>query len=339
MAVTVRGNEIICDYTGSSPQVKGPINATFGVCASQTYSAIFQVTDPHIPTNHGCFRPIRLIAPPGTVVNADYPAATFGGNVETSTRIVDVVLGAMAKAVPERSAAACYGTCQNFTCGSMHHETDEFVIFYLYEEGGWGGRAALDGNPALISPIGNDHNQPVEIFENKFPWLYEAYELVDDSGGPGRRRGGTGVRQVLRLLAPEARINLIADRFTRAPYGLFGGLSPVPHTGPGHWNAFRVKRKGSGGWQRATELWGTTSPSKFANRLIYEGDHIEYSTTGGGGYGNPFEREVELVLEDVRNEMVSVENARKCYGVVVDPETLELDREATDALRARGRSE
>ncbi|MCL5959928.1 MAG: hydantoinase B/oxoprolinase family protein [Chloroflexi bacterium] len=332
VAITVKGTDLIVDFEGSSEQARGAINATFGVCASQAYSVVLQVTDPHIPSNHGCFRPIKLIAPAGTVVNADFPAAVFGGNVEVSTRIVDVMLGAMAQAVPDRVVASCYGTCHNFTCGAQHHETGETGIFYLYQEGGWGARKEADGNWAMISPIGNDHNQPVEIFESKYPWLYEAYELVSDSGGPGRRRGGLGVRYLMRLLAGEARLNLLADRYRRSPYGLFGGLPPKPNQ-CGHWNDFRIKLKGTNEYLHTTELFGTLVPSKFAVKVIHEGDIVDYATTGGGGYGEPLERELEMVVEDVRNEYVSVESAWEYYGAVIDPVTLELNRESS--LRER----
>jgi N-methylhydantoinase B/oxoprolinase/acetone carboxylase alpha subunit len=331
--LTVDGDIVVADFHGSDPQCQGPVNATFGVTASQVYTVMFQVTDPSMPSNHGCFRPIKILAPPGTIVNANYPAAVFGGNVEASSRIMDVLLGCFAQAVPERVMGSSFGTCQNFTAGSRHHERDEYSIIYIYHEGGWGGRATGDGLTAEINPVGNDMNQPVEIFESHFPWLYEEYALNVDSAGPGRYRGGLGIRQRLQLLSEGgASIALIADRYRRPPYGVMGGASPRPSAG-GNYNDFRVRLPDEAEFRHIPEIFGGPSPSKFARKRVPLATTVENTTTGGGGYGHPFERDPSAVREDVLDGYVTPQRAREDYGVVLG-EDMTIDADATARERA-----
>ena len=331
--LTIEGDTITTDFTGCDPQVQGPINATYGVTASQVYTVLFQVSDPDMPSNHGAFRPINIVAPLGSVVNAEFPAAVFGGNVETSSRIMDVLLACFAQAVPDRVMGACFGTCQNFTGGSQHPELDEYSIIYIYHEGGWGGRASGDGLTAQINPVGNDMNQPVEIFESRFPWLYEEYCINENSGGPGYNRGGLGIRQRLRSLSVSSSINLIADRFRNPPPGTNGGKSPLPSAG-GHYNDFRVKLPGSAEFVHATEAFGTVSPSKFAGKVIPRGTVVENTTTGGGGYGDPLDREPERVATDVVEGYVTAAAAESQYGVILRSDG-SVDSEATLATRRK----
>jgi N-methylhydantoinase B/oxoprolinase/acetone carboxylase alpha subunit len=332
--VTVKRDSLIADYDGSSKQTKGPVNATYGVTASNTFSAVLQVVGAHVPTNHGCYRPIKIIAPPGTVVNADYPAATMGGNVETSARIVEAMLGALGQAVPERVKASDHGTFANLTCGGIHHETGEPYVWYLYREGGWGARPKKDGNSASIGAWSNDKNQPVEIFETSYPWLYEEYSLAFDSAGPGKNRGGLGTRMRMRFLAEETRLSMLGDRCLRSPYGLFSGLPPKASK-CGHWNDLLIKLSDSTDFKHVTELFGKGSPTKWSDIKLHRNTIIDYVTTGGGGYGDPLERDPELVLSDLIDDYISVESARDFYGVAIDPSTLTVDYEETKKLRMR----
>ena len=328
VAITIKGSNLIADYTGSSPQSRGPINAPYAVTASNTYIGVLHALSQNwtgVPTiNHGCFRPIKIVAPPGTCVNANYPSAVYGGNVEISNRLVDVVLGALGQVIPQKNMkAACYGSCHGVTCGGMNPENNQPYVWYLYKEGGWGARATRDGNTALFCAATNNKNQPMEIFEMRYPWLCEEYSLYEDSGGPGKRRGGLGTRHVLRLLAPEAELNAIADRFTRSPYSVFGGLPPKPSP-CGHWNDYRFKLSGTREFKHATELFGKKSPSKWSKIVLHAGDRVEQLTVGGGGFCNPRERERHLVLDDVKNGYVSIESAKEYYGVEIgEPELLE----------------
>lgn len=188
--VHVRGDQIIIDYTGSSPQARGPINATLGVSTSAAYNAVLHMTDPSIPRNSGCFRPIKVLSPPGTIVNVDFPAPSVGGNTETHPRITGAILGAMATAVPNRVMAAEGATHCNFVFGGVDAASGEYFACYDLETVGWGGRAFADGNDAVDSINGNCRTTPVEVFETRFPWRVECLALDADSGGAGEFRGG-----------------------------------------------------------------------------------------------------------------------------------------------------
>ncbi|MEJ2623726.1 MAG: hydantoinase B/oxoprolinase family protein [Pseudolabrys sp.] len=218
-----RGGEFIVDYHGSSPQAQGPINATLGVATSAAYNAVLHMTDPTIPRNSGCFRPIRVMAPPGTIVNVDFPAPEVGGNTETHPRIVGTILGAMAKAVPDRVMAAEGATHCNFVFGGVDAETKEFFACYDLEAVGWGGRAFADGNDGVDSINGNCRITPVEVYETRFPWRIESLAFNVDAGGAGQYRGGVGYTKQMLCLNDEIICSQMTDRHLLAPWGLNGG--------------------------------------------------------------------------------------------------------------------
>ena len=195
VTVTVKGDEMIVDWTGTDPQVRGPINATYGVTAGATYNAVFHLTDHHIPKNSGAYRPIRIIAPPGSAVNVVYPGPSVGGNTETHPKLADMVIAALAPALPDRVAAAEGGTACNFLFGGVHPKTGDYYANYHLEGGGWGAKSYDDGNDAIIVKNGNCRNTPVEIFETRFPLRVVEYSLIEGSGGPGHMRGGLGTRR------------------------------------------------------------------------------------------------------------------------------------------------
>lgn len=311
VSVTVEGSNAIVDFTGSSPQAKGPINAPYAVTASNVYCPFLEVVSPDIPTNHGCYRPISVIAPPGTVVNPVFPAPVVGGNVETSARISECVLGALAQAIPDRVIAPSHGTFLNLTAGSVDPRTGKDFVFYLYREGGWGGRAGADGNSAVFGSWSNDRQSSMEANEQAYPILFEAHALTLDSGGAGRRRGGLGTRMRIRVLSPSLRLSLIAERCRSAPFGLFGGRPPEPHAN-GLWNHLEFLladgRRGT-----AVELFGRSSPSKWGDIELHEGDVIEYVTVGGGGYGDPSQRDPRDIERDLALGYVSPGRARRLY--------------------------
>jgi N-methylhydantoinase B/oxoprolinase/acetone carboxylase alpha subunit len=337
VTLTIRNKQIIADYEGSSKQVEGCINTTYGLTASETYTPVLDVLGAHIPTNHGCYRPIKVIAPPGTVVNANYPAATVGGNVETSGRIFDTVMAALSKAVPQRVLAACHGTFLNFVGGGVHPDTQEPYVWYLYKEGAWGGRSNKDGNSAMMGGAwSNDKNQPVETIESSYPLLVTEYSLNVDQAGAGKYRGGLGTRMVLQLLG-DAKVSIIGDRFVKPPYGLFGGRTPR-RSECGHWNDFRIKLAGGKEFEHATELFHKHSDSKWSNILMHKGDVVEYVSSGGGGYGDPLQRDSALVQHDALNGYISLKTAREEYGVVLNPKTFKISKQQTGFLRTSTRS-
>ena len=226
--VVVGEDRIIFDYNGSSPQARGPCNCTYGVTASATFNAMLNLTDRTIPRNSGCYRPIELIVPPGTVVNVEHPGPSVGGNSEIHERIVDVLFGCLSQAVPRRVAAATGASSCNFLFGGVHPRTGEYYANYHIEGCGWGGKDTGDGNHIQCPINGNWRNTPVEVFETRYPWLTECYRLAEGSGGHGRHRGGFGSVRVLEARAPEITVSSFMDRHESQAWGLFGGQAGAP---------------------------------------------------------------------------------------------------------------
>jgi len=224
----VRDEEVILDFSGSSPQVESPVNAPLAVTASASFYALKAVLDPELPPNAGAWRPIRIVAPKGTVVNALPPAPVGGGNLELSQRIVDTVLGALAQALPGRVPAASQGTMNNLTIGGINPETGEPYTFYETIGGGMGARPDRNGLDGVHTHMTNTLNTPVEALELAYPLRVERYELRDGSGGKGRYRGGMGIRRDIRVLGHRAVVSLLADRRARGPWGLEGGEPGAP---------------------------------------------------------------------------------------------------------------
>ena len=330
--VIVRDDEIIFDYTGSSPQARGPCNCTYGVTASATFNAMLNITDQTIPRNSGCYRPIRTIVPPGSVVNVKHPGPSVGGNSEIHERIVDVLFGCLAQAMPEQVAAASGASASNFLFGGLHPDTGQFYANYHFDGCGWGAKATSDGNHTQCPINGNCRNTPVEVFETRYPWLNHTYRIVEDSGGHGRQRGGCGSERVLEVLAPEITVSSFMDRHETGAWGLFGGRE-------GASGAIRIRKKGDDQWRTFSEVYGTVSTNKFADIQVQQGDRIMIASPGGGGYGPPEERDLALVLEDLRDGFVSVEEASEVYHVALvqdGREAWSIDEEATRRLRGGG---
>ena len=304
--LSIEGEQLIIDFTGSSPQALGPINCPFGVTASACYNGLLQVTDPTIPTNSGCFRPVKIIAPPGTVVNVDYPGAEYGGNTETHNRIVDVIVGALADAIPMLVAGAEGGTCSNLTYGGTDPATGEQFANYQWEGAGWGARATKDGNSVIVPPVGNSRIQSIEIIETRFPWRHHHYRLRPDSGGPGQFRGGLGSERQMEAVS-DIEINGLADRFFKGAPGRFGA-------GSGGTAGYWLRRAEDSEWKDMRDAVGSASPSKFANVRLKPGDMITVHSPGGGGYGDPAKRDKERIKADLLDGYVTPEKAREAYG-------------------------
>ncbi|MFJ8258323.1 hydantoinase B/oxoprolinase family protein [Peribacillus asahii] len=304
--VYVEDEEVIIDYEGTSSQARGPINATYGVAVSAAYNALLHITDPEIPKNSGCFRPIKVVAPPGTVVNVDFPAPEVGGNTETHPRIALAIIGAFSKAVPEKVMACEGGTHLNFVFGGYHDDYDEYYVCYDLEAVGWGARPYADGNNMVDSINGNCRTTPTEVFETRFPWLVESFNLNQDSGGPGKYRGGLGAEKVLKCVAKEITVSQMTDRHQIAPFGLFDGQE-------GGLGATLVMKNGESEWKDVIEAYGKVSSSKFSNITVNKGDRVKIVTPGGGGYGNPRERDRSKLKEDIKDGFVSEEVALSIY--------------------------
>ena len=330
VTVTIRDGEAIVDYTGSDRQARGPVNATYGVTSAATCNAFLQVTDSTIPRNDGVYRPIRIIAPPGSVVNVQHPGPSVGGNTETQPKMVLMVLGALASAIPDRVSASEGITCCNFLFGGVHPDTQQYYSNYHFEASGWGGRRQTDGNSAQNHIHGNCRITPIEIFETRFPWRTVCYQLIPDSGGAGRRRGGLATRRIVEALAPEIRLSVFMDHVKNGAWGFQGGHD-------GRTAGVSIKRRGDAAFRSFTEACGTVSPSKFANIVIREGDQVMIESAGGAGYGLPEEREADLVLRDVEEGLVSTDSARAHYRVALLRENgrVHVAEHETALLRAR----
>jgi N-methylhydantoinase B len=270
IAVTVSvGQEqgITVDFTGSDPQVEGSVNAVEAI----TYSACFYVFRcllvEGVPATAGLMRPIRVIAPEGTIVNARPPAAVAGGNVETSQRIVDVLLRALAQVIPDRIPAAAAGTMNNLTIGGIDPHTGKPFAYYETIAGGMGARPSKNGISGVHTHMTNSLNTPAEALEYAYPLCVRRYSLRPGSGGDGKHRGGDGIVRELEVLT-ECEVTLLADRRTRAPWGLAGGEPGAPG------KASVIRAGGS-----VEEM-----PGKFSTRLR-KGERIRIESPGGGGWG------------------------------------------------------
>jgi N-methylhydantoinase B len=265
--VTVKGDRAQVDFTGSSPQVPGALNAVEAITVSAV-SYVFRCLIPgDVPASAGLIEPIEVIAPRGTVVNATHPASVAGGNVETSQRIVDVVLKALAQAIPDRIPAASQGTMNNLTIGGRDPRTGAEFSYYETVAGGMGARPGQDGMSATHTHMTNSLNTPAEALEYAYPLRVRQYRIRKGSGGKGKHQGGEGAIREIETLAP-ARMSLLSDRRKRAPYGLQGGADGDVG------RALIIRRDGS-----REEL-----PSKGSWDLR-PGDRVRIVTPGGGGFG------------------------------------------------------
>jgi len=308
VTVVVQGDEAIVDFHGTSPQTSGPMNTPLSVPQAASYNAFLQISDFTVPKNSGCFRPIRVLVEPGSLLNVEFPAPSVGGNTECHPRIVYTVLGALAKAVPELVPAADGGTWSNFLFGGTHPDTGDYYTSYDLHTVGWGGRSGADGNDAVGSMNGNCRTIPVEVYETRYPWLIEDWSLVPDSGGAGEFRGGLGMRKTILCQAPELVASHVGDRQKVQPWGLHGGMHAALAS-------TLFKLKGSDEWADARSIYGKASMSKFANITVREGDRVAISMPGGGGWGDPKRRLRESILSDIDEGYVSPSMAAQDYGI------------------------
>jgi len=264
--IAIHGDGAVVDFHGSSRQVTGAVNAVEAITVSAV-SYVFRCLVPgEVPASAGLMEPIKVIAPSGTVVNANSPASVAGGNVETSQRIVDVLFKALAQAIPERIPAASQGTMNNLTIGGIDTRTGEEFSYYETIAGGTGARPSADGMSGVHTHMTNSLNTPAEALEYAYPLRVREYRLRQDSGGKGEHRGGDGVVREIETLVPSL-MSLLADRRKRGPYGLQSGDDGKAGTN-------EIIRGG-----RARKI-----PAKSSHKLE-AGDRIRIKTPGGGGWG------------------------------------------------------
>ncbi len=267
VAIKIKGDRARVDFTGSSPQVLGAINAVEAITVSAVSYCFRCLIGGDLPASAGLIEPIEVVAPPGTVVNANHPASVAGGNVETSQRIVDTVFKALSQAIPDRVPAASQGTMNNLTMGGIDPRTGAEFSYYETVAGGMGARPKLAGMSATHTHMTNSLNTPAEALEYAYPLRVREYRIRKDSGGKGKHNGGDGAIREIETLAP-ARMSLLSDRRKRAPYGLRGGQDGE------RGRAFIIRRDG-----RREELTSKGSWSLAA------GDRVRIETPSGGGFG------------------------------------------------------
>lgn len=295
--VTIGDGSIHVDFTGTDRQRRSPINATISSCESATYFAILAILDPTIPANYGVYKPIKITAPEGTVVNALPPAPVVGRNAITHT-IVNALMMALSQVVPKRITAAYYGMSNVYILSGDGSDGRRGWIFFDIEVGGGGGRHDKDGLDCYSQGIHNLANTPIEMVESTYPLRFQRYEFLPDTGGIGRYRGGLGVRRDIEFLDESGSLNTQFDKFKIAPFGLFGG-------GPGATGRLLLNPDRPDGKELA---------SKTVECKLRRGDVISMWTQGGGGYGPPAERDRAAIEQDLREQKITPEAARSAYG-------------------------
>jgi len=313
--VIVRETDLEVDFTGSSPQRQGPVNASLAVASTTVFVTLKALLDPLGHINEGAFRPVAVIAPPGTIVNATYPAP-MGGFTEIYRRLCGTLMGALGRAAPARLAGDTKGTA-NHVYISFLGEQGVRSIFYEYPAGGTGGFHEADGSNAVREwDTGDFHSiQSAELIEHEHDCLVACCELRADSGGPGRRRGGLGIRRVISFESDRGLFSVLSERNIFSPYGVAGGAAATP-------NRFYVERDG-------VEIEPSPIPGKVTGFPLKRGDQVVMLTAGGGGYGDPLAREPDAVAEDVAAGLVSEAAARERYGVVLRDSVVAAEKTAT----------
>lgn len=326
--VTVADDHMTFDYTGTGPQVRGGINCPLAVTCNSTWFTVKAITDVSIPINQGCYRPVTIIAPEGSVLNCRFPASVVSGNTETSPRVIDLLLKALAPAVPARviGQSNCAASPGIFS----GRETDaerlartgaEFVTMHDVHAGGMGARVDKDGISGVRVYVGNTGSQSVEMIERDKPLMVEEWCLVPDSGGAGQFRGGLASRRTYRVGYDEATFTVSGERGHSAPQGQFGGLAGTPFE-------CIVRKAGNGE--------PVSIPAKGGMTVVHCGDRVSIQPAGSGGYGNPRLRSRERLLADIADGYVTPESARRDYGLT--DEDLSLDTAAElPAFAAAGR--
>jgi N-methylhydantoinase B len=328
--VTIRGDRVAYDFTGSHATIGSIYNSAFG----STFSAVaagMKTFFPDLPLNSGFYRLFDIVAPEGSIVDAKWPVAVTGFLMPFE-KIMNAIYEMWSKILPERAIACAFNLEYLLTGGrDARNPAKPIFMFYDWLPGGWGGRNGRDGCNVTTACFGTGlMAQPVEGQERANPIMTTRFEVLTDSAGPGKWRGGAGVQKTSVLLEAESTvISYICDRERAVVWGIEGGLPSMPH-------GLTLKRNGSD----KPEWLG----SVFSNVSIRSGDEFGRPTAGGGGFGDPLERDPDHVLQDVIDDYVSVERAATDYGVVikaVDPEicAYEIDVEATDRERGRIRAE
>ncbi|MBI5035255.1 MAG: hydantoinase B/oxoprolinase family protein [Chloroflexi bacterium] len=301
-----KGDHVLVDFDGTDPEVPGNVNCPIATVHAAVYYALIAVVDPHVPANSGCYRPFEVSAQEGLVVNPRPPRAC-GARTNVSQKITEAMMLALAQALPDRVMAGSHGQITNCGFSGYHPESGKRFVYIDIQGGGAGARWCKDGRDGQDSHLARFMNTPIEAVELEFPMRVERYEFIPDTGGAGKYRGALALRRDIRSLINDLSFARYGDRQAFAPFGLFGG------------------KEGAKGYFVLNPDTPAVKPlkSKGLDKLK-EGDVVSLRLPGAGGYGDPHERDREAVWRDVRDGKVSVEQAKVDYGIVIDPETLEV---------------
>jgi N-methylhydantoinase B len=323
--LTIRGSDITVDFTGSDGPVKGAINSPFANTASAAYYSLQFFLAPDAPSNYGMFAPIKIIIPDHCWLNAKWPSATIACTTLVSSKVTSAIWQALAKAIPDRVTGSTFSEANWFVAATTdpRGRTD---VFSDLPSGGWGGTPFGDGMSVTQDPLGNCMNMPAESAELFYPIEYEAYELRPDSAGGGKFRGGLGAVFKVRFLC-DAELSMETSRTRKGSPGANGGAFSIPQ------RSTLIAKDGSTkviGGIKEDGVW--TSPLLAGYRFSYD-EQFMFETTGGGGWGRPFDRSPEMVLEDVLDEYVSIDAADQIYGIIINRQTMTVDENATKTRR------
>ena len=313
--VVIDEDGVLFDLNGSDPQRRAPVNSTFAQTFSACAYALRSLLDPDLPINHGFYKVVKIDAPKGTVVNCVHPAPVVGG-WETHARLNDVIFKALSQGLPDAVPAGTKAMQCHAGFGGMDPATGEYYCFLETLAGGYGARSMSDGPDAVQMHGQNTENAPIEETESNYPVRIMRYELLPNSEGPGKHRGGLGLRRDYLFLDHDATFTVLADRDKEGPWGLYGGDS-------GRKASYVFSSDGD-----ELELGSKVTVD------LKPGDMMSYRTCGGGGYGAAVERDPELVLVDVREGKITLERAREVYQVAVDEDAWTVDQDETAKLRA-----
>ncbi|MCB1741656.1 MAG: hydantoinase B/oxoprolinase family protein [Gammaproteobacteria bacterium] len=318
LRLTISGDTLKADFTGAAPQAPAPVNSTLAVTAASVLIVLKSVLDPHQALNHGSFRPVEVVAPPGTIVNVTHPAPA-GSHGEIRKRVIATMLGALAQTCPELTSADIHRTSFHNLIGGIDPANGREFVHYEWSAGGNGGFTEADGPSAMAAIDWGDLSclQPTEVLEQRFPLLVHFSKQATDSGGPGRSRGGLGMRRALQLRRGQARYSLLSDGAVVPPFGVLGGESGAP----------------VGSYTRDVDRDRPfPTPGKVGGHPLQAGDTVVLQSAGGGGYGDPLERPAERVMDDVEQGHVSARVALDVYGVAIAEG--QVDAAATEKRRA-----
>jgi len=298
LKINCEGSELYFDLSGSSPPCLGPMNSVIATTKSSIYLAIKHIF-PEVPLNAGTFEPLHIHDPKGTFLYAEYPRPVSGCAAEVSQRIAEAVFAALVDAIPEKLFAAPAGTSGNFCLGGYDPDKGSSYVMYVISGGGYGGSSHGDGISNGCSTIGISKTTPIEVMEQYYPVLFEEFSLHEGSGGAGKCRGGFGVNYKIKLRRGEARASMVMDHGRTGPLGALGG-------GDGATNKVKVERDGV--------VYTPPHLSKDQDIILNAGDTVRVSTPGGGGFGNPLERDPHLVDRDVKRGYYSKDEAKEKFG-------------------------